>query len=316
MAARNSLVRAGVIGAAVLVAALIGWTGGHRALGQALNGDSALAPAAEWILQGRVYEGDVGLEPPNAVPKQGIAVQVYGAAAQYPAAGHFIRGTTTDNQGYYGLSVYDDDGDWAYYYILEVNPWGYESAGATTVGGTVRTADWIEYAAPLTGKTLTGNKFWDKRPVTASPSPTPTRTPSPTPTGTPIATASPTRTPSATATASPSPTPTATPHATLTPTRTPTATLPPGLTPSPTRTGTPSATPTATLSRTQTPTASPTPTATLPVVCPDVLVNGDFEASTLAPWGVSAQPGRTGAAARGAPGWAAWTMPLASYGSR
>jgi hypothetical protein len=65
--------------------------------------------------------------------------------------------------------------------------------------------------------------------------------------------------------------PTPSPTATFTPTRTPTATRLPTHTPTPTATH-----------LSHTPTATPVPT--LPPSCPDVLTNGDFESSTLAPW--------------------------------
>ena len=45
--------------------------------------------------------------------------------------------------------------------LLRLNPAGYDSDGATSVGGDVVDADHIRYAAPLAGQTLTGNKFWD-----------------------------------------------------------------------------------------------------------------------------------------------------------
>ena len=145
--------------------------------------------ATEWTFSGRVYEGDVGVEPPDSQPLEGVTVSVYGANNPYPDPGTFIRSTTTDAAGWYGLTVYDDDGAWEFYHIRETNPAGYTSVGATSVDGTVRTSDWIEYVIPLGGKTLTGNKFWDRGPETATPTPTsteelPEHTPTPTPTTT------------------------------------------------------------------------------------------------------------------------------------
>jgi photosystem II stability/assembly factor-like uncharacterized protein len=66
--------------------------------------------------------------------------------------------TATDAQGWYGLSVGQTACD--YYDIVVRTPYGYTAKGATTVDGNVITATWIEYATPLQGKTLTGNKFW------------------------------------------------------------------------------------------------------------------------------------------------------------
>jgi hypothetical protein len=127
------------------------------------KGGMAEAPAhvtTTWILQGHVYEGEVG---DQSVPLPGVTVAVYGASGSYPTAGTFIRDATTDAAGWYYIDVYDDD-IFAYnhIYLLETDPDGYTSVGATTVSGTVRTGNWIEYALPLDGKTLTGNKFWDQ----------------------------------------------------------------------------------------------------------------------------------------------------------
>jgi len=55
--------------------------------------------AADWTFQGRVYEGNVGVEPPHSQPLQGVTVSVYGANNPYPDPGTFIRSTTTDAQG-------------------------------------------------------------------------------------------------------------------------------------------------------------------------------------------------------------------------
>ncbi|MGD2146785.1 MAG: DNRLRE domain-containing protein, partial [Anaerolineae bacterium] len=234
-----------------------------------------LGPADEWTFSGRVYDGVTGLEPPNVEPLEDVVVSVYGANNSYPDPGTFIRSTTTLANGWYGLTVYDDDGAWEYYRIAETNPTGYESDGATSVDGQVRTDDWIEYRSPIGEKTLTGNKFWDRRPEEDTPTPTPTATPSATPTAT--ATATPSATPTATPTATPSPTPTEAPTGTssATPTATPTGTS--------TATPTPTATPTGTSSAT--PTATPTPTATLLPDCGELLSNGDFESASLWPWG-------------------------------
>jgi hypothetical protein len=49
-----------------------------------------------------------------------------------------------------------------FYSIHENDPPGYASVGATSVDGTVRTSNWIEYIIPLEEQRLTGNKFWDR----------------------------------------------------------------------------------------------------------------------------------------------------------
>jgi hypothetical protein len=121
-----------------------------------------LAPDVTWTFEGQVWAGDVGDE---SHPLTGVTIAVYGANNPYPDLGTFIRSTTTNPDGRYSLPVYDDDGAYEFYHVVETNPSGYFSVGATTVGGTVRTDDWIEYIVPLDGKTLTDNKFWDRIPV-------------------------------------------------------------------------------------------------------------------------------------------------------
>ena len=105
--------------------------------------------------QGRVFEGEVGNE---SVPLEGVEVSLYGANNPYPDLGTFIRSTTTNGDGWYQLEI--EDG-FEFYHIIESTPEGYQSRGATSVDGEVRTEDWIEYAIPLDDKTVTGNKFWD-----------------------------------------------------------------------------------------------------------------------------------------------------------
>ena len=118
--------------------------------------------------------------------------------------------------------------------------------------------------------------------------------PSAPPSATPTATPTPSATPTATYTATP--VPTATPTPTSVPSATPTAT--------PTPTSVPSATPTVTQTPTVsqptvTATAAPTLEPTPPPPCPELAVNGDFEASEG--WVIANTPYRaryTGATAR------------------
>ena len=167
--------------------------------------------ATTWTFQGRVYDGVVG---DQSRPMHGVTVSIYGANNGYPDPGAFIRSGVTDRTGWYGVPIYDDDGNWEYYHIRsDTGLVGYVPAGATTVSGTVRTASWIEYSIdiPLSEQVLTGNKFWYRSlTVTATPSATIPPTPSPTATsGGPLSTSTPTVT--ATRTGEPdTPTPTAT----------------------------------------------------------------------------------------------------------
>jgi hypothetical protein len=133
------------------------------------------AGMAVYTFEGRVYNGPLGDE---SRPVAGVTVSLYGANSAYPNPGVFIRSTTTDGAGWYGLTITDADPPYEYYKIIETDPSGYESVGATSVGGTVYTSNWVEYVIPLGGKVLTGNKFWDLSPAgTPTPTPTPTSTP-------------------------------------------------------------------------------------------------------------------------------------------
>lgn len=167
----------------------------------------------QYTLQGRVFEGNVGVETTSL---SGVTVSLYGS--NNPGSlGTFVDHATTDAGGYWGITF---EQIFEYYNIIETDPSGYYSVGATSVGGTVASSNQIQYPPPLAGKTLTGNKFWDKPITVASPTPTVTHQ------------AQPTSTPTRTKTPSPgTATPTRTPTRTLTPTSritsTPTATPPP-----------------------------------------------------------------------------------------
>jgi len=157
------------------------------------------ASADTWFLQGRVYDGEIGDE---SRPIQGVEVGLFGAFNEYPTEVFFIRSTTTNAAGWYGLEVYDDDA-YEYIQIRETDPVDFVSVGATSVSGIVREPNIIEYVHPPDGLTLTGNKFWDQGPTT--PTATPTLTPTWTPT--PTASHSPTSTPTPTPTVTPTPEP-------------------------------------------------------------------------------------------------------------
>lgn len=122
-----------------------------------------ISPSTEqdmWTLAGQVYEGEVGEE---SHPLQGVTVEVNGSNNPYPDSGILIASTTTDEHGWYHLDVF---AGYEFYSIHKTDPQGHESVGATTLGGTVRISNWIEYVIPLEEKTLTGNKFWNKGPTT------------------------------------------------------------------------------------------------------------------------------------------------------
>jgi len=120
------------------------------------------APTAQWTFEGHIYEGNIGQE---TRPLLAVTVSVYGASNPYPDPGIQIRSAWTNTSGWYELTVYTTDGLFDYYSIRASDLTDYTSVGAATVGGIARTIDWIEYSAPLSGKTLIGNKFWDRAPI-------------------------------------------------------------------------------------------------------------------------------------------------------
>ena len=134
-------------------------------------------------LEGRVYEGQANTEPPNAIPLQGVTVKVYGSTQPDIYPGDLLGVTTTNASGWFGVDF--TELRYTYYNLVETDPSGYYSVWASSVGGTKKNNNWIQYTAPIAGsKTTTGNKFWDLPRVTRTPTPTPaaTRTRTPTPT--------------------------------------------------------------------------------------------------------------------------------------
>jgi len=191
----------------LLLLSLLLW-GGLTWTSQAFHIQNALANVgANYTLSGRVYEGTTGLEPPQSTPIQGAAVSLY-CSNNANEQGTLLRSTTTDSNGWYGLAAYDSDAC-EYYNIIETDPPGYESNGASSVDGNVITANWIQYSTatrPLSEQTLTGNKFWDQK--TSTPTSLPTNTPTPTDTPTPTFTPTPTGQVTITPTITATPTPT------------------------------------------------------------------------------------------------------------
>ncbi|MDH4136460.1 MAG: M4 family metallopeptidase, partial [Anaerolineae bacterium] len=106
-------------------------------------------------LSGYVYAGDMGDE---STPLNSVTVELY-CSNNIGQLGTRVASTTTNAEGWYDLPI---PGVCEYYNILETDPPDYTSVGATAIGGRVVTSNWIEYALPLGGKTLTDNKFWDR----------------------------------------------------------------------------------------------------------------------------------------------------------
>ncbi len=146
--------------ASIVLILLIGVSGLHALASAVHQAEAPAAPAQLYTLSGRVYQGETGVEPPNSKPLEGVTVSLYCADVQNKQ-GTFLRSTSTDSDGWYGLDVYAND-SCNYFNIIESNPSNYTSKGATTVGGSAVTVDWIQYdASTMSRQTLTGNKFWD-----------------------------------------------------------------------------------------------------------------------------------------------------------
>ncbi|MHC4508280.1 MAG: CARDB domain-containing protein [Planctomycetota bacterium] len=120
------------------------------------------AAKGQHMLSGRVYEGQTGIEPPplgDASPLAGVTVNLYGAD-DVRLMGTYITHTTTDGDGWYGLLFSAEVHAYDFYNIVAMTPAGYTSIGATSVSGTVRATDWIQYSFDDLAATTTGNKFW------------------------------------------------------------------------------------------------------------------------------------------------------------
>ncbi|MBN2357390.1 PKD domain-containing protein, partial [candidate division KSB1 bacterium] len=117
--------------------------------------------AQTYQLSGRVYEGTTGQEPPNSSYLSGVTVKLW-ASDNSGQKETLVESTTTNSEGWYGLSV--DVGDYPrdYFIIEEIDPDDYTSDGATSMGGSVLSSNIIQYTYGELSGTVTGNKFWDK----------------------------------------------------------------------------------------------------------------------------------------------------------
>lgn len=108
------------------------------------------------ILSGKVFEG---VMPDEQKPLENVKLFLYCSGDQQ-TLGSQIDSTTTNAEGWYKLTA---SSDCAYYTILPELLSGYVHTGASTVDGMIEIygpVEYIQYEGPLTGKTLTGNKFW------------------------------------------------------------------------------------------------------------------------------------------------------------
>ncbi len=138
---------------------LLVWEDGRDAASQGINLYSSLYTLT--ALSGTVYVGNVGNE---TIPLGGATVRLY-CSSNANELGVLLADNVTNSSGYYALPV---SGSCNYYNIVEVDLPGYSSAGDTSIDGTVVDANRIRYSSPLSGKTLSSNKFWDHPPSTTT----------------------------------------------------------------------------------------------------------------------------------------------------
>ena len=111
-------------------------------------------------LSGRVYDGMLGDE---STPAPGMTISCFCAPqAQDPMImspwGPQIGQSVTDAAGYWEIPVSQTCP--FYLIIISSSPDPHSWEGVSSVDGKVIGTQMIEYAGPLAGKTLTGNKFW------------------------------------------------------------------------------------------------------------------------------------------------------------
>ena len=105
-------------------------------------------------LSGHVYEGNAG-DTTAPLAGAGVALSCSSSAG---SLGTVVGAMTTDATGSFSLPV---PGQCEVYHLRETDPAGYVSVSAASVSGQIVDANWIRYVYPLTGKTLSGNAFWD-----------------------------------------------------------------------------------------------------------------------------------------------------------
>jgi len=106
------------------------------------------------MLSGHVYAGHIGDE---SNPLSNVDMDLY-CSNNYGQLGSLLSSTLTDSNGSYSIML---DNVCEYYNIIEKDPTGYISTGASSVGGRVINDNWIELTHPLSVSEMSDNDFWD-----------------------------------------------------------------------------------------------------------------------------------------------------------
>ena len=133
------------------------WVAGF-ALGSVLLA-MPLFSQTSFTLSGKVFNGNTGNE---TTPISGVNVTLWGANDSGVKISPSITSSTTDANGWYGLTFLMRGNIYDYYIIEETDPGGYYSVDATSVSGTKLSNNMIQYTFNGLSGTTTGNKFWDK----------------------------------------------------------------------------------------------------------------------------------------------------------
>ncbi len=117
------------------------------------------SPAIPVHVSGHVYEGQVGDVIGHLA---GVTMSLHASTSPW-VLGIEVTATSTDSQGSYDLYL-DDSETGEFFTIVQGNEAGFSSVAATSIGGTVVSADSIRYdlGQLMTGVT-TNNDFYDKR---------------------------------------------------------------------------------------------------------------------------------------------------------
>ena len=131
---------------------MIAWEDGRNAstMGIDLYGDIIKLQ----MLTGHVYVGNIGDE---GITLSNVDMDLY-CSNNYGQLGSLLSSTLTDSTGSYSIML---DNVCEYYNIIEKDPTGYISTGASSVGGRVINDNWIELTQPLSVSEMSNNDFWD-----------------------------------------------------------------------------------------------------------------------------------------------------------